>query len=110
MSAIPQRSSDIKAYAKKFDNKKATSYQKRVSNSALGDKLRMMLKMINDKDFTIDPKTKLIYVGAIGYLIMPFDVVADYIPVVGLLDDAAVMKIVWDNSLNEIKRYLGFAR
>lgn len=34
---------------------------------------------------------KLIIVGALGYLILPIDVVADFLPVVGLADDAFVI-------------------
>ncbi|MER1998364.1 MAG: DUF1232 domain-containing protein [Lysinibacillus sp.] len=38
------------------------------------------------------PRTnKLIMAGALGYFIMPFDVVADLLPLVGLSDDVFVM-------------------
>lgn len=101
---------NIEVYATKFDIKKATTHQNRIKNSGFGDKFKMMLKMVGDKEFSIDPKTKLIYVGALAYIVMPFDAVPDYIPGLGLLDDAAIMKIVWDSSINEVKRYLGFGR
>ena len=69
-----------------------------------------MLRMVGDREFRIDPKTKLIYVGAIAYIVMTFDAVPDYIPGLGLLDDGAIIKIVWDSSINEVKRYLGLGR
>jgi uncharacterized membrane protein YkvA (DUF1232 family) len=100
----------IDFYAKKFDLKKATLHQKKIKNSGFADKFKTMLKMVGDKEFSIDPKTKLIYVGALAYIVMPFDAVPDYLPGLGLLDDAAIVKIVWDSSINEVKRYLGFSR
>lgn len=36
-------------------------------------------------------KSKLIAVGALVYLVLPFDLVPDLIPVAGLLDDAAAL-------------------
>jgi len=100
----------IKAYSLNFDVKKAVVHQKKIKNSGFADKFKTMLKMIGDKEFSIDPKTKLIYVGALAYIVMPFDAVPDYLPGLGLLDDAAIVKIVWDSSINEVKRYLGFGR
>jgi len=39
--------------------------------------------------------------GALAYFIAPFDILPDFLPVVGLTDDAAVLaavfKVVWDN-------------
>lgn len=36
-------------------------------------------------------KDKLIIVGALGYLILPIDIMADFLPVFGLTDDVAVI-------------------
>ena len=111
MSAPRDLNTDsIKTYAKKFDIKKAQNHQKKITGSGFSDKFKTILKMVGDKEFSIDPKTKLIYVGALAYIVMPFDAVPDYIPGLGLLDDAAVIKIVWDSSIGEVKRYLGFRK
>lgn len=111
MSAAPKTSvAQIEGYAKNFDMKKTLSHQKKVANTGFGEKFKTMVKMVGDRNFQIDPKTKLIYVGALAYTVMPFDAVPDYIPGLGLLDDAAVIKIVWDSSVNEVKRYLGLSR
>lgn len=38
------------------------------------------------------PKSnKLIVLGALGYFILPFDLIADFLPLVGLTDDAFVI-------------------
>jgi uncharacterized membrane protein YkvA (DUF1232 family) len=44
---------------------------------------------------TLDPATprrvKILLLGAIAYFVMPFDAVADFLPVVGFADDAALI-------------------
>lgn len=44
---------------------------------------------------TLDPATphrvRLVLLGAIAYFIMPFDAIADFLPVLGFADDAALL-------------------
>jgi uncharacterized membrane protein YkvA (DUF1232 family) len=44
---------------------------------------------------TLDPATpsrvKLVLMGAIAYFILPFDAVADFLPLLGFADDAAII-------------------
>jgi uncharacterized membrane protein YkvA (DUF1232 family) len=111
MSARPNVDlSDIATYAKDFDYANANIHKSKIEKTNIGSRFKTMLKMISDKEFSLDPRTKLIYVGALAYTVMPLDAIPDYIPVVGLLDDATVLKIVWDSSVGEVKRYLGFVR
>lgn len=50
---------------------------------------------------------KLIIIGALGYLILPTDLVADFLPLVGLSDDALVITMalfkVYRSMTDEIK-------
>ena len=39
----------------------------------------------------VPKSTKMIIVGALSYLIFPLDLIPDFIPVVGLVDDAGVI-------------------
>jgi uncharacterized membrane protein YkvA (DUF1232 family) len=45
-------------------------------------------------DPRVPRRTKLLIGGLIGYLVMPFDLVPDFIPVAGYLDDAIVVALV----------------
>lgn len=52
-------------------------------------KLLAIFYCIQDKD---TPKlVRLVLMGAIGYVILPIDVVPDFLPVAGWVDDAAVV-------------------
>lgn len=57
---------------------------------------------------TTPASKKALIVGALGYLILPIDLIPDFIPVVGWTDDlaalAAVLKLVSDHVTEDIKR------
>jgi uncharacterized membrane protein YkvA (DUF1232 family) len=46
------------------------------------------------RDARVPRRRKLLLLGLIGYLALPFDLVPDFIPVAGQLDDAIVVALV----------------
>ncbi|WP_210468464.1 YkvA family protein [Sporosarcina sp. 6E9] len=50
-----------------------------------------LLLFYTAKDPRVPNSSKMIIVGALGYLIFPVDLIPDFIPVVGLADDATVI-------------------
>lgn len=50
-----------------------------------------LLLFYSFKDPATPKKAKLTIAGALGYLILPFDVIPDFIPVIGFTDDLAVI-------------------
>jgi uncharacterized membrane protein YkvA (DUF1232 family) len=46
------------------------------------------------RDSRVPRRRKLLLLGLIGYLALPFDLVPDFIPVAGQLDDAIVVALV----------------
>ncbi|OPZ84212.1 MAG: hypothetical protein BWY76_01945 [bacterium ADurb.Bin429] len=60
---------------------------------ALLDKLRLMYDYFRDPAEPLQPK--LLVGGALLYLIMPGDLVPDWIPLAGFLDDFTIISFVW---------------
>lgn len=79
---------DIKKIEKKlaFMNKGAVK--------KVWDKVEFLWSNINNSD--IPKKQVYSIIGALLYLILPFDLVPDVIPVVGLLDDVAVITYIYN--------------
>ncbi len=46
------------------------------------------------RDPRVPRRRKLLLLGLVGYLALPFDLVPDFIPVVGQLDDAIIVALV----------------
>ena len=58
-------------------------------------------------DEAIDLKSKVIIVAALGYFILPFDLVPDLLPVIGFTDDLSVLMLTFSivkGKINETHR------
>lgn len=69
-----------------------------------------MFKLLNSYlkgEYTDIPRRQLIIiVSAISYLISPIDLIPDFIPVVGLLDDMAIVTVCIKATQDELGKYL----
>lgn len=96
-------------------------YQKHYSDEGLLEKISKTFKKAGLKviyhtlllyyvlmDENTPRQHKMIIIGALGYFILPIDLIPDFIPIVGFSDDAAAivacLKTVSDNVTPEIKR------
>ncbi len=52
-----------------------------------------LLEVVRSARFT--PAHKLVSFGALFYLLLPFDLIPDYIPGIGLLDDMAILRLAF---------------
>lgn len=92
-----------------FDAKKVDlgGYEKNYSESGLWDKIKndatkagkpviknalLLYYALQSANVSAMDKAKI--VGALGYFILPIDIVADFLPLVGFTDDAAVILFV----------------
>jgi uncharacterized membrane protein YkvA (DUF1232 family) len=91
--------------------KKIQDYTKHYSESDLFEKLKkvsgslgshvlyyilVLYFLIADK--TIPMKVRLAFVAALGYFILPVDLVSDFLPVIGYTDDMALLTFVIGNA------------
>lgn len=53
-------------------------------------------------DKTIPLKIRSIFMGALGYFILPTDLVADFLPLIGFTDDIALISYVIANAIEYI--------
>ena len=97
------------------------SYQSEYSESGLWKKVKTVAKkagiktiymvlllhyVLNSPNVSIEDKAKIY--GALGYFILPIDLIPDFIPIVGYSDDVAALAYalhaVWKNVTPEIKQ------
>jgi uncharacterized membrane protein YkvA (DUF1232 family) len=53
--------------------------------------LRLLYGLLADK--RVDPVDKLLVAGAVGYVVMPMDLIPDFIPFIGEVDDVFVLTL-----------------
>ncbi len=60
----------------------------------------ILFYVLSDEKVTI--KNKLVIMGALGYFILPTDIISDFIPVLGFTDDAAFLSFALMSVSNSI--------
>ena len=65
-----------------------------------------MVKAYNNKDYKTVPVSVIVsIVATLLYVFSPIDLIPDFLPVVGLLDDAAILAACVKSFDNEIKKF-----
>ncbi len=94
--------------AESFDEEKAEEFiQKNKGRNWYAD-FMLLYRMIRDKEYALDTKTKLTIAGALAYVILPIDIIPDFLPIVGWIDDAFVLGFTINSLSEEIERYKAF--
>ena len=99
---------DEKRIEKKF-HKKHRSLKN--SNPFIKKMLRQLIlfyQMVFDRNYHFAIKSRYIMLGAMLYFIIPIDLLSDFIPVLGYVDDAVIVKMAWNTVHDEIEKYREF--
>ena len=76
----------------------------------LNDSLRLFIRIINaytSKEYTYVPwKTICLIVAGLIYFIYPVDLIPDFIPVSGLIDDVALIAWIYESIQDDIENFL----
>jgi uncharacterized membrane protein YkvA (DUF1232 family) len=80
--------------------------------SGLFDNIRTAYDMVSDsvtgKYKGVAKSTLALLAGGLAYLALPLDLVPDFIPVAGWMDDAAVLAWIFKRCGDEFQKYKGF--
>ena len=91
--------------AKDFNEKDAEEFASTHKEKSWYDDFMILYEMITSSDYAITNKTKLIIAGTLAYVILPIDVIPDFLPIVGWLDDAFVLGLAMTTLNEEIENF-----
>ena len=97
-----------KNIADKFSIKDTKSFMDKFKSLDFIDDMKLLFEMITDKDFELDKKTYLLIAGTLAYIVLPTDIIPDFIPGVGFIDDAFIIGFTIKQIKDEINRYKRF--
>ena len=67
--------------------------------------LHLFYRMLFDSSYSFSAKTRIIFIATLTYFIIPLDLLSDYIPLLGYIDDAMITRLAWSTISAEIKKY-----
>ena len=80
------------------------------TSARLNDSLRLFIRIINaytSKEYTYVPwKTICLIVAGLIYFSYPVDLIPDFIPVSGLIDDVALIAWIYESIQDDIEKFL----
>jgi len=91
--------------ANDFDEKEAKEFASTNEDKKWYSDFILLFDMLNEKDFHLSQKSKLLIMGTLAYIILPVDIIPDFIPIVGWLDDVFILGLTINSLHDEIQRY-----
>lgn len=91
--------------AKDFKEEEAVEFAQTYKDKSWFEDFSILLKMFQDPDYSLSSKTKMLIMGTLAYVILPIDVVPDFIPIIGWLDDIFILGYTTKSLKDEIDTY-----
>lgn len=88
-----------------FDPKKAEAFLSEHEDKEWFSDFAMLLRMLTTEGYSLSPSTWAVIAGALAYVVLPIDVIPDFIPVLGWIDDAFVLGTVIASLKNEVNNF-----
>ena len=93
------------ALAVDFNPEETEAFAKKHTSKSWYSDFILLYEMITDKNFALDNSVYLAIAGALAYVVLPIDLIPDFIPGVGFIDDIFVVGVVVSSLSDEISRY-----
>jgi uncharacterized membrane protein YkvA (DUF1232 family) len=74
------------------------------------ERVKALFALLRDKEYSISGKHKALIAAALLYFVLPTDVIPDFIPGIGYIDDAMVLGILWKMIGDEVEGYMSFRK
>lgn len=93
-----------------FNPEEADSFAKKHTDKKWYSDFIFLYEMITDDNFTLDTSVYFTVAGALAYVVFPIDMIPDFIPGVGFIDDVFVVGIVMKSISDEIERFKSYRK
>ena len=93
-----------------FDPKEAKIFVKKHTDKKWYSDFILLYEMVTDSKFELDASVYMTIAGALAYVVFPIDVIPDFIPGVGFIDDVFVIGLVMKSISDEIERFKVYSR
>ena len=90
---------DVSSKVQELHSSKSTAIKELLQH------VKLAFYMLNDKNYNLSWKSKTLLIGALLYFLLPTDLTPDFLPIIGYIDDAAVISAVFKRLANEVKSY-----
>ena len=94
--------------ANEFDPEEAEEFAQKHQGAAWYDNFKLLYGMVTDSGFKLSKQASLTIAGALAYVVLPIDIIPDFIPGVGFIDDIFVIGFVIKSLSDEIERYKAY--
>ncbi len=91
--------------AETFDPEEAEAFAEKHKEAAWYEDFMLLYRMITDRTYKVEKKSWFVIAGALAYVVLPVDVIPDFIPGVGFVDDVFVLGMTMKTIREEIQRY-----
>jgi len=91
-----------------FKEEEVESFFEKFKNLSFINDMKLLFEMITDKKYSLSAATYATIAGALAYVVLPFDVIPDFLPGIGFIDDAFVISFVIKQLKDEIENYKRF--
>ena len=97
-----------KKLADEFDMERAANFSHRHKDKEWYEGFTAIFNMITDVDFSVKSATWATIAGALAYVVFPVDIIPDFIPFIGWMDDIFIVNWAVSISFSELSLYRKF--